>query len=112
MTEDAVMEEYIGNTRQRGRQSPPTIMQESLMVTCIIDTMEGRDVAVANIPSAFFQIDMVHDNRIVRVRICGVLADLLFKIDPATFSYKSVLEGGHTIWCLNYEPILLAGSVQ
>ena len=68
-------------------------MQEILMLTCIIDEMEGRDTAVAKIPGAFLQTDMVHIDRIVRVRICGVLADLLVKIDSAKFTDKVVLEG-------------------
>ena len=57
-------------------------MKEILMVTCIINVMEVGDVAVTDIPGAFLQTDMVHGDRIVCVRLCGVLADLLVKNDP------------------------------
>ena len=49
----------------------PTLMQDSTMVTCAINEMEGRDVAVSNIPGNFIQKDMVHGDLPVRIRICG-----------------------------------------
>ena len=57
-------------------------MQESLMVTCIINAMEVSEVDVSDTPGAFLHIDMVYGDRKVRVRLCGVLADLLVKIEP------------------------------
>ena len=62
------------------------------MLPCIIDSIKGHDVDFANIPGASLQTDMVHVNRIVRVRLCGVLADLLVNIEPAKFADKVVLE--------------------
>ena len=62
--------------------SSPTAMQESLMVTCIIDVMEGRNVAIAYIPVAFLQTDMAHCDFTVHVKLCGVLVYLLVNIDP------------------------------
>ena len=59
-----------------------------MVVTCIIDVMEGQNVAVADISGAFLQTDMVHGNQIVRINICGVLADLLVNIDPDKFAEK------------------------
>jgi len=35
--------------------SSPTVTTELVLLTCIIDTQEGRDVAVINIPNAFIQ---------------------------------------------------------
>ena len=72
-------------------------MQESPMITCIIDEMEGRDVTIANITGAFIQTDMVHGNHIVRVRLCGVLWYLLVNIDPEKFAEKVVLECGQKV---------------
>ena len=40
---------------------------------------------------------MVRRHRIVCVRLCGVLADVLVKIDPETFADKVVLEGGQKV---------------
>ena len=48
-------------------------------------------MAVADIPGIFLQIDMVQGGRIVSVRICGVLADLLVKIELDRFAEKVVL---------------------
>ena len=45
-------------------------------------------MAVTDILDALLQTDMMHGNRIVRVRICGVLADLMVKIDPEKFPEK------------------------
>ena len=52
------------------------------MVTFIIDAMEGRDVSIDDITGIFIQVYMVQVNHTVRVRICGVLEDLLVNIDP------------------------------
>ena len=68
-------------------------MQKSLMVTCIINAMEGRDVVFADISSVFLHTDMVHGDRTVRVSIGGVLADSLVNIYPEKFTDKVVLEG-------------------
>ena len=35
--------------------SSPTVATESVLLTCIIDAEEGRDVAVIDIPNAFIQ---------------------------------------------------------
>ena len=40
---------------------------------------------------------MVRRHRIVCVRLCGVLADVLVKIDPERFADKVVLEGGQKV---------------
>ena len=67
------------------------------MATCIIDEMEVRDVTVSDITGVFLQTDMVHGNHIVRVRLCGVLWDLLVNINPEKFAEKVVLEGGQKV---------------
>ena len=54
-------------------------------------------MAISNIPGDFLWTDMVHGDRIVRVRIYGVLADLLASIDPYKFVEKVVIEGGQKV---------------
>ena len=39
----------------------------------------------------------MHSDRIVRVRLCGVLTDILVNIDPAKFPETVVLEGGQKV---------------
>ena len=63
------------------------------MENFIINAMEGSGVDVDDITGAFLQTDMVHGNRIARVRLCGVLSDLLVKIDPLKVSEKVDLGG-------------------
>jgi len=38
--------------------SAPTVLTESLMIACVIDAIENRDVAIVDIPGAFMQADM------------------------------------------------------
>ena len=71
----------------------PTVIQENLMVTCIIDAMEVRNVAVAIIPSDFIHTYIVHRDLIVHVRLCGVLTYLLVNIKLKKFAEKVVLKG-------------------
>ena len=54
-------------------------------------------MAVANIPGAFIHTDTVHGNRIVRARVCVILADLLVKIESAKFVDNFFLEGGQKV---------------
>ena len=35
----------------------PTVSTEGLILSCMIDTIEGREVATADIPGAFLQTD-------------------------------------------------------
>ena len=37
--------------------SSPTVSTEGLMLLCMIDAMEGREVATADIPGTFLQTD-------------------------------------------------------
>jgi hypothetical protein len=38
--------------------SSPTVSIEALLLSCMIDALEGRDVATCNIPGAFMQADI------------------------------------------------------
>ena len=52
------------------------------MVTCISNVILGHYVAIDDIPGVFLQTDIVHSNLTVFVRLCGVLVDIIVKIDP------------------------------
>ena len=73
--------------------SSPTSHTESIFTTSAIDAMEGRDVAVVDIPNAFVQTDLVKYDKPVKIimAIRGRLAELLIEIAPDVykkFSYK------------------------
>ena len=65
--------------------SSPTVTTESVLLTCIIDATEERDVAVIDIPNAFIQtrIENKKDQAIIKMR--GVLVDILVQIAPDTY---------------------------
>jgi hypothetical protein len=67
--------------------SSPTIATEAVLLLCIIDAEEGRDVAVIDIPNAFIQMRVEDEGDMAIIKICGVLVDILVKIAPDV--YKS-----------------------
>ena len=91
--------------------SSPTVMQESLMATCIIKSMERRNVDIAIMPGTFLQTYMVHGDRTVCVSICSVLADIFFSIYPENFVYKVVLEGGHKVFYTSLKNYLYSSLI-
>jgi hypothetical protein len=58
---------------------------DSVLLLCIIDTGEGWDVAVVNIPNALFQTRVENEKDMVFIKIQGVLVDILVEIAPAVY---------------------------
>jgi hypothetical protein len=56
--------------------SSPTVATESVLLTCIIDAEEGRDVAVIDIPNAFVHTRIEHEKDMAFIKMCGVLVDI------------------------------------
>jgi hypothetical protein len=57
----------------------PTVATESIFLTAVIDALEGRDVAIIDIPGAFMQVDIDEQ---VHIRFTGKMVDMLLEIDP------------------------------
>jgi hypothetical protein len=55
---------------------------KSMMLSCIIDAMERRDIATVDIPGTFMQADM---DKTVHVKLEGKMAKLLVMIDPKLY---------------------------
>ena len=53
---------------------------ESILLTCIIDALEGRDVAVVDIPNAFIQTHIEKEQDMAIIQMHGVLVDILLEI--------------------------------
>jgi hypothetical protein len=66
--------------------SSPTVATESVLLTCIVDAEEGRDVAVVDIPNAFIQTRIEDEKDMAIIRIHGVLVDMLLEIAPEVYS--------------------------
>jgi hypothetical protein len=67
--------------------SLPTIAIEAVLLLCIIDAKEERDVAIINIPNAFIQKWVEDKKDMTIIKIHGVLVDILVQIAPNV--YKS-----------------------
>ena len=76
--------------------SSPTVAIESVMLSCVIDAMEGRDVATVDIPGAFMQADM---DDVVHMKLEGKMAELLVRIDPKLYrKYVQVEKGKQVLY--------------
>ena len=53
---------------------------EGIMLSCMIDAIEGREVATAEIPGAFLQTD--YDKGDIHIKLEGAMVTLLEEIDP------------------------------
>ena len=74
--------------------SSPTVTTEGMMLSCILDAMEGRDVATVDIPGEFLHADM---DDIVNMQLDGAMAELLVKVYPKTYSKHLVMENGKKV---------------
>jgi hypothetical protein len=64
-----------------------TVSAEAVMLTCIIDSAEDRDIAVVDIPNAFAQNVVSEEDAEHRVIVCirGKLVDILVLIAPDVY---------------------------
>jgi hypothetical protein len=57
--------------------SSPTVATEAVLLTCIIDAEEGRDVAVVDISNAFIQTKFEDKADMAIIKVRGILVDML-----------------------------------
>ena len=74
--------------------SSPTVATESVLLSCVIDAKERRDVATVDIPGAFMQGDQ---DKTVHMRLEGTLAKLLTKCDPKLYRQYVVSENNKPV---------------
>jgi hypothetical protein len=72
----------------------PTVSNESVFITAVIDAMEDREVAVADLPGAFMQADM---DTLVHVRFVGKMVELLLEIDRSLYEPYITCEKGEKV---------------
>ena len=98
--------------------SSPTVAIESLMLSCVIDAEEGRDVGTVDIPGAFMQADMEDT---VHMKMEGKMAELLVRIDPKLYRKYVRMESGKMVLYVELKkalrhpqgsPIMLATAVD
>jgi hypothetical protein len=61
--------------------SSPTVAT-SVLLTAVIDALEGREVAVVDIPNAFIQTRITNEDDMAILRIRGELVDILVENSP------------------------------
>ena len=60
--------------------SSPTVSNEGLMLSCMIDVMEGQEEATTDIPGAFLHTD--YEKVDIHIKLEGAMVTLLEDIDP------------------------------
>ena len=81
-------------TTRKEDASAPTVSIEAVMLSAVIDAMEGRDVATVDIPGAFMQADI---DEVVHVKFEGEIAEMLVKLDPKLYRKFVRDENGKTV---------------
>jgi hypothetical protein len=71
----------------------PTVAMESVLLTCIINAEEGRDVAVVDIPNVFIQTCIEDKKDMAIIKIRGILVDILEEIAPDVYKQAICLQG-------------------
>ena len=79
-----------GGNKQRGYilkedASSPTVSNEAVMLTCVIDADENRDVAIVDILNAFVQTVVEDEKDRAFIWIRGPLVDILVAIAPDVY---------------------------
>jgi hypothetical protein len=81
--------------------SSPTVATESVLLSCIIDAEEHRDVAVVDIPNASVQTRVENEKDMAFIKIRGILVDILVEIPQKLTSpmYHRTRRGTSSCWC-------------
>ena len=77
--------DVAGGNKQRDyiskeNASSPTVVTEMILLSCIIDADEERDVAVIDTPNGFIQTRVEDEKDMAFINIRGVLVDILVEI--------------------------------
>jgi hypothetical protein len=73
----------------------PTVSIEALLLSCMIDAREERDVATIDIPVAFMQAFI---DELVHVKFDGELIDLICQVDPSLSKFVTMENGKRVLY--------------
>ena len=65
--------------------SSPTVSSEAVMLTCVVDANENREVAIVDIPNAFIQTVVKDEKDRAFIHIRGPLVNILVSIAPDVY---------------------------
>jgi hypothetical protein len=86
-------------TTKKEDASAPTVAIEAVMLSTVIDAMEERGVATADMPGAFMQADI---DEVAHVKFEREIAEMLTKLDPALCRKLVKDENGKTVLCVEH----------
>jgi hypothetical protein len=80
-------QQVAGGNKQWGyimkeNASSPTVSSEAVMLTCIVDANENREVAIVDIPNAFIQTVVKDEKGRAFICIHGPLVNIMVSIAP------------------------------
>ncbi len=76
----------MGIHYERGcNASSPTVSSEAVMLTCVVDANENREVAIVDTPNAFIQTVVEDEKDRAFIRIRGQLVNILVTIAPDVY---------------------------
>ena len=85
--------EYI----DREDAASPTAITDSILITSVIDTKQGRDVMTVDVPNAFVQTEIDQSGEKILMKIRGVLVDILVGMEPEDYKDFVVVHGKHKV---------------
>jgi hypothetical protein len=78
-----------------------------MLLSCIIEVKEERDVVVVDIPNTFVQTRVEKEKDVVFIKIRGILVDILVEITPDVYkSYVSKDKKGSEQFLVQYQNAL------
>ena len=78
----------------KGESTAPMVSTEVVFLTTVIDALEGREVAVLDVPGAFMQADI---DELVHVRFTGEMVNMLLQIDSEMYKDYVMMEKGEQV---------------
>ncbi|CAJ1934800.1 unnamed protein product [Cylindrotheca closterium] len=75
--------------------SSPIAALEAILITCVIDAYEGRDMMSLDIPNAFIQTQMP---MMMMMKITGLLVDMMIRLEPRYRDYVVIENGKRVIY--------------
>ena len=77
--------------------SSPTVSNESLLTTSVIDAVERRDVATADVPGAYLHAEFPKDKKII-LRLTGIFVDIMCRANPEYLKYVAMEKGKKVLY--------------
>jgi hypothetical protein len=89
--------------------SSPTVATEALMLSCVMDAAEGRDVTTCDIPGVFMQSDM--KGKVV-TKLEGVMAEVIVRLTQNNIKNTSRKKMARTSYTSSWRKPSVGGTCE